>query len=609
MRATTTAMLGAVCEMLSEMLEQQSHSLHDASNPYLTHEDYDRLRELEDRVRELRTKAACPDFIAATTSLLADETSRCHECTKAIRTLIDSWQEAERRHESAIRGLAERLSLELYVCARAAPRHSLPEAFTKLVPSLRVGHLPTSRNALSALESFKADAGRLDSAITAAQSALDDLSQAGRDVVEQCRATIPPIRDRVVARRVLVASGDRDPEAKTDLGTLGAQGKQYAFLAFTTPPRLSHFECDSALSLYLNVAEDVASSAISLRESRRISQTYEDFMAAIRAVDDAISEAMSLEDRCRERIAAAKEFHEVAAREVNAARLDAMAAAARSPLIKGKDLLARARQLASIGDIALAQHLAATAVRESDGLLSGSDVTSAIAEQQMHASAVCRSFVAVEEECTRQSSSWRRTWHELFPFIDSYAPLRSHLEGFFDHQKDLRWGPGSTLSRSFVEMVRKCRPWCEVAGFKPTLRSWALLHDRMLRCKPRDVRPAFAFLNALCAMAHAHDGLSADEASLIGDIAREQGIRADANNFSALLEQWRGLPRDQRTLEAVAQAIIDVDVITDATTLEGLMEALRRVAQADDKLAPDEIAVYQGFVTTLTRRMHPEFSE
>jgi hypothetical protein len=43
--------------------------------------------------------------------------------------------------------------------------------------------------------------------------------------------------------------------------------------------------------------------------------------------------------------------------------------------------------------------------------------------------------------------------------------------------------------------------------------------------------------------------------------------------------------------------------------LEALMQGLRRVAQADGDLASDELAVYHGFVTTISRRMYPTFSE
>jgi hypothetical protein len=47
MRSTTTVLLGAVCEMLSEMLERQAHDHEGTSNPYVTHDDFDKLRELE----------------------------------------------------------------------------------------------------------------------------------------------------------------------------------------------------------------------------------------------------------------------------------------------------------------------------------------------------------------------------------------------------------------------------------------------------------------------------------------------------------------------------------------------------------------------------------
>jgi len=609
MRATTTTLLGAVCEMLSEMLEQQGHSSEEASNPYLTHDDFDKLRALEGRVHELRTKAGCQDFVAAATSLLAEETKRYSGCADDLQALIDRWQSAEQRYLAAVRQAAEKLSLELHLCVRADPRHALKVAFERLIPQLRIGQRPSSTDVPAALEAFRADEGRLGSCVAQLKTAFDSLTASAHDLMSRCGAEIQGVQRRVVERRVVVTAGDHDPEARTDLGTLGAQGKQYAFLAFTKPPKLSHFECDSALGLYLNVAEDVAAGAIPLREAPQIGRNYESFMDAVTSVDRGISEALALQERCRERLAQAEAFHQVVARELSAPRLDQVAAASRGSLSKARSLLARAQQLATIGDIALARHLQSMAMKTADGLLAGDAVEAAIAEQTARLSDLERLFGFLELEASAQSSTWRLTLHELFPLRGWHANLRERLDAFFNGHRDIRWGPGSTLCRRFVEMVRDSRPWCELAQYKPSLRSWALLHDRMTRRKPRSVQPVFAFIAALCAMAHAHDGLSDEECSLITSIARDQAIPLDTTEISRLAAEWRGLPRDERTLDAIAQATLDVLVITDPAMLESLMQGLRRVAQADGDLAVDELAVYHGFVTTITRRMHPTFSD
>lgn len=609
MRATTTTLLGAVCEMLSEMLEQQGHSSEEASNPFLTHDDFDKLRVLEGRVRELRTKAGCADFVAAATSLLAEETKRYSDCADDLKAFSDRWQAAEQQYLSSVREAAERLKLELHLCVRADPRHALKAAFERLIPQLRIGQSPSSTDVPAALEAFRADEGRLRSCVTKLKSSLDALTASANDLVSRCSAEIQVIRERVVERRVVVAAGDRDPEARTDLGILGAQGKQYAFLAFTKPPKLSHFECDSALGLYLNVAEDVAAGAIPLREAPQIGRNYTLFMEAVTGVDRRISEALALKDSCRERLAQAQAFHEVVAGELSAPHLDQAAAASRRSLSKAKALLARAQQLATIGDVALARHLQSMAMKAADGLLAGDTVEAAIAEQTARLSDMERSFGFLQIEAMAQSSTWRLTLHELLPLRGWHANLRKRLDDFFSGHRDIRWGPGSTLCHRFVEMVRECRPWCDLAQYKPSLRSWALLHDRMSRRKPRPVQPASAFIAALCAMAHAHDGLSDEESSLITSIARDQAIALDTTEIRKIVAEWRGLPRDQRTLDAIAQATLDVLVITDPTMLESLMQGLRRVAQADGDLAADELAVYHGFVTTITRRMHPTFSD
>jgi hypothetical protein len=595
--------------MLSEMLEQQSHSRDDASNPYLTHDDFDRLRELEGRVRDLRNKANCRDFVAESTSLLAEEASRYAGCSAELKALIDCWRNAEQRHLSTIRSVTDSLAFDLHVCVRANPSHALKAAFEQMVPQLRVGQQPPMDDLATALESFRADEERLASCVATMKSSLNALTESARDLVRRCREEIPVIRAMVVERRVIVEAGDLDADAKTDLGTLEAQGKQYAFLTFTTPPKLTQFECDSALGLYLNVAEDVVDGAIRLRESRLVNTTYKAFMEAVTSVDRLLSEALSLERICSERVARAEAFHEVVARELTGARLDEAAAVCRGSLVKARALLVRAQQLAAIGDISMARHLQSVATKAAGGLVTADTVDAAIAEQAARSQAMQLSFGQLETEAVRQSSMWRLTWHEFFPFLGAHQTLRELLDEFFSLHRETRWGPGSTLCQSFVEMVRQCRPWCDLVGYKPSLRSWALLHDRMTRCERRDVHPTFAFNSALCAMAHAHDGLSEEEAALIKSIARDRAIAMDSAEFDKLVQRWRGLPRDQQTLEAIAQAILDVHVITDPAMLEALMQGLRRVAQADGDLASDELAVYHGFVTTISRRMYPTFSE
>lgn len=607
MRPTTTILLGAVSELLGEMLQQQSQSQEDASNPYLTHDDFDKLRELEGRIRELRTKARCADFVAATTSLLTEQATLYASCAAEIEQLLDRWRDAEQRHLSTIQSVAESLAFDLHVCVRANPRHALKAAFEQIVPTLRIGQQPPVGDLPSALEAFRADERRLSSCIATMQSSLDALADSARDLMRRFRGDIQAIRARVVERRVVVENGDQDPEAKTDLGTLGAQGEQYAFLAFTTPPKLTHFECDSALGLYLNVAEDVADGRIRLRESGRICETYKAIMAAVTRIDQRLSEAMTLEKRCRERLAQAEAFQDFVGKELTAARVNEAAESSRNSIAKARSLLVRAQQLATIGDIPMATHLQALAAKAVSGLFSSGAVDAAITEQSARLEAMQRTFARLEAEALQQFTTWRLTLHEFFPFLRAHQTVRALLDEFFGLHKDARWGPGSALCHSFVEMVRKCRPWCDLIGYKPSVRFWALLHDRMTRCRPRDVQPAIAFCSALCAMAHVHDGLSGDEASLIDSIVRDCKLPMNSHEVGTLVEYWRGLPNDQRTVEVIAQAIVDVDVIIDQTMLDRLLEGLRRVAQADDALAVDELAVYHGFVTTITRRMYPVF--
>lgn len=605
MRSTTTVLLGAVCEMLSEMLERQAHDRDGASNPYLTHDDFDKLRELEDRVRHLRSKAACPNFHAAAIALLDAEAARYKACANNLDHLTRRCEDAQQQYASAIATVAERLALELFICRQADAAHPLKACFERFVPAGQLGRLSPGVDQVAAVEAFRADESRLTTCGNDLAAALDELTRATRELVATCQAGIEPQRDQVVESRVVVPKGDRGTDSKTDLGTLGAAGKQYAFLDFTKPPALRTLDCDSALGVYLNVAEDVASGAIGLNAAPAVTATYNAFMTAVTNVDQALAKAVTLEVKLRDRLAAATAFQREVAALLQPAPLTAAANRVRSALATGKLMLSRAIQLATIGDTTLARSLAESAADVGRGMLSTNAVEKPLREQANRRRAVESCFESIEVEASRQKEGWRSLMGEIVPALNSHDDLRARLDEFFGLQKKTRWGPGSELGRGLMSFVTECHEWCELAHYKPSLPSWAVLHDTMARTRLRDVTAPVAFANALCAMAHTHDGLSDEESTLIASIVRERGLSVSPEQVDAMVRQWRSLPRDQSTLQAIAQAIIDVQAVTDRGMLENLSEDLRRVARADDDLANDEITVYHGFVTTMTRLLYP----
>ncbi|MFM8495836.1 MAG: hypothetical protein ACKOEM_09975, partial [Planctomycetia bacterium] len=578
------------------------------SNPYLTHDDFDKLRELEDRVRRLRSKAACTDFHAAAVALLDAETARYNACATNLDHLTKRCEDAQQRYASAVTAAADCLALELFICRQSDAAHPLKECFERFVPAGRLGRLAPGADQVAAVEAFRVDESRLITCINVLAAALDALTQTTRDLVAACRTGIEPQRDQVVENRVVVPKGDRGTESKTDLGTLGAAGKQYAFLDFTKPPALRTLDCDSALGLYLNVAEDVAAGAIQLNTAPAIKATYNAFMAAVTNVDQSLSKAMMLEAQLRERLAAATTFHRDVAALLRPATVTAAANTLKAALTAGKAMLSRAVQLATIGDSRLAQRLAEKAMDSSRALLSKAAVEKPLREQASRLTAVERSFNAVEAEASRQREGWRSLVGEIIPLINSHEDLRARLDEFFGLHRSTRWGPGSELGRGVMSFVRQCREWCELAHYTPALPSWAVLHDTLERTRPRDVAAPSAFANALCAMAHTHDGLSDDESTLIARIARDRGLGLRQEQVDAMVRHWRSLPRDQSTLRAIAQAITDVQNISDRGMLENLSQDLCRVAQIDEDLANDEITVYHGFVTTMSRMLYPTFA-
>lgn len=608
MRATTTVLLGAVCEMLHETLERQAHAHEGASNPYLTHDDFDKLRELDDRVRQLRSRAACPNFHAAAVALLDAETARFRECAANLDRLAARCEEAQKEFAAVVAAVAQRLALELFICRKTDAAHPLKVCFERFVTAGQIGKLAPGSDEVAAAEGFRLDESRLTACVDDLAAALDTLTRTTRDLVAACRSDIEPLRERVVENRVVVPKGDRGTDSKTDLGTLGAAGRQYAFLDFTKPPKLRALDCDTALGLYLNLAEDVAAGAIKLKSSAAITATYNAFIAAVTGVDRSLSDAITLETHLRERLAAATAFHRDVATLLKPAPVTAAADALKAALAAGRALLSRAVQLATIGDGRLAQRLADKAVDASRALLSKDAVQKPLREQASKLSAVGRAFKTVETEASRQREGWRSLVGEILPAINSHDDLRTRLDEFFGLHRSTRWGPGSELGRDVMAFVRRCHEWCELAHYTPALPSWAVLHDTLERTRPRDVAAPGAFANALCAMAHTHDGLSDDESTLIARIARDRGLGLRQEQVDAMVRHWRSLPRDQTTLLAIAQAITDVQNISDRGMLENLSQDLRRVAKIDEDLANDEITVYHAFVATMSRILYPTFA-
>lgn len=351
------------------------------------------------------------------------------------------------------------------------------------------------------------------------------------------------------------------------------------------------------------MAEDVAGGAINVADSRTIKAVYTDFMAAVQNVDRMLASAMLLESRCREGAVSAEAMYRTVASALTLDDVTTAVESIRATTGRARKSLARALQLAQIGDTSLARRLAANAAAEARGLLSARPVEAMVEKQLARQSAMERSFRHLAEEAERQSAGWRGVLGDALRFLNSQDDLRERLEGFYRHLREVRWGPGSECCRAVLPLAREANAWSDLAGFRPQLPSWLILGDALDRARPQNVKAGVAFTNALCAMAHAHDGISSQEMALIDKALAGQAVAVAPDDVRSTVERWRKLPRDRRTVNAVAQAIVNVAAIDDPGLLDRLAVALRSVAQADGDLATDEIAVYHGFLTTITRRI------
>jgi hypothetical protein len=606
MRETTVILFGAVSEILADTLDHQAHSGEAARNTYFTPDDFDHVRELADRVEKLREKADCGDFGTAAAKLLNDEAQRFSALASEIAKLLAPWRAADDAVQRSITELVAALGTELHALTRIRQTDLLSD--TALEQVLRPYGIDGALRTVSprSIETYVPNDARITTQLTALREKLATFVQVTQDLVARAHPLADSVKQRIAERRVLLIKGVADDDRANAIGRLDGRRKQFAFLKLSNPPSADHFECDDALTLFLNLAEDIGSGVIVPRNAAGLTRAYESFMVRFAEVDGMLSTAIGFEEQGRARVTALEQVVRRLHEELNPPRIRSAVDAFRESLANARKLLTRATQLAQSGEVAVAQALRDRVMASNDVALHADDVDRAITDQAAKMHALEQAFVELREEGDKQTSGWRGLIGGGVPFLNSHDVLSARLSAFHDLQASIGWGPGSELSGKLIRMIRDSLEFSEVAGAKPALRPWTILSDAVDRMQPKDVTSSSAFVNALCAMAAAHDALGDRERAAIHKAVVGNTLPIETSTVDEMIAGWRNIEARRPLLEAISQAIVDTDTIIKPEVRECLLRELQAVARADHDVGGLEVLVYRGFFARITRPLHAE---
>lgn len=604
MRPTTAILYGAVSEILADTLDHQAHGGDAANNPYFTPDDFAQVRELAARVEQLREKADCDDFSSSAVNLLNDEAQRFSALTSEIAKLLASWQAADAAVQRSIAELVAALGPELYALIRIQQPDLLSEtAIEQLLRPHGIDRALRTFNP-SSIQTYEPDDTRIKTQLSTLKASFDAFIQLTKDTGARAKSLADSVQQRIAERQLFLLKGVADDDRPTAVGRLDGRRNQFAFLKFSNPPSTDHFQCDDALNLFLNLAEDIESGAIVPRNASALSQAYGSFMARFTEVDKMLSTAFGFEQQARGRVTALEQVVRRLHEELSLQRVRSAVEAIRGSLANAKTLLTRATQLAQSGEVTAAQTLRDRALAGNEQLLGAEDADRAIADHAAKLRELEKAFAELCEEGEKQTSGWRGIIGGFFPLFNSHDPLLARLSAFYEHQDSITWGPGSELSGKAIRMIRESLHLSEIAGHKPMPRPWVLVSDAVDRAQPRDMEPSLAFVHALCAMAAAHESLNDEERNVIHTAVARSGILIPQQTVDKVIAEWRGIKQGRSLSRAIAQALVDTDAIIKTETRENLLKELQQIARADEDVNGLEILVYRGFFARIARLLH-----
>lgn len=606
----TLAFSGGACEILSQMLSHRALGDAASSNPYFTNEDLQQHKHLQSRVGHLREKAACANFVLEARKLLARETSRCTTGTDQVDALLTQCRKADEACTEAITGTIEALRVEWYLLLNFHRRSEAHGNVLKQVQdfcSTQRGRIATATREtnLAAIDSFQPNAARVQAALGTLRSAIEAYGRQGQELVDQGRRLVHATEARLAEGRCVMPKSAATTGDAIDIGTLGVAGGHNEFLKFRRPPALTNLACSPALLLFLNIAEDVASGEIVVDQAQAIGGAHAEFMKAVTGIDKALSTARALPQTVKGRVASAASIGQSVLNTMSAERVERVTAEMRRTIAHATVELQRSEELARMGDIAFGERLRDRVTRKTGAILDTRTVDAVIEDQRKRLEAVEAAFASVTVVAGRRATGLRGFMNELVS-DNSAGELRASLEAFFRHMTATRWGPGTELADGFCQRVQQMRDFCAEMEYRPSLRAWVILHDAVGRARPREISPTGAFVNALCAMAAAHDAIDGKETAAIHEALKARRVAIEESHVDEIIGEWNTVVAEKRLLSAVAQAVVDVAAITDARMLNMLNEDLKKVARADDNINDTEIAVYQAFLTAIMRQMYAD---
>ena len=589
MADTNLVLMGAVAEMFAELVSQKQLLDDGTANPEVKDEDLRTKRQLEKSLEDLQHTIGVRELIGHATQLLREECRGYSNLITDVAAELADIQVTERSLATGVSNALNGFRELLWLFARR--RES--KLFFSSLGTLGLAN-PRGELTVEQIESTRVD-------VEAVSRVTDRLTEVFGEAARQFSQLVVRLADFAnqlgndIGRGEILVSNALAAKLTEDdkIGSLSVNGRQFDFLEFSKPLALSNLKCSSAMSLYLNIAEDVHSGQVQVKQSSPVSKSYGEFINGSEKVDNALQRITELKGRLSKR---EHTYRVLAARIASDFRLETLKQASmeyRDNVKAAKVMLKRGEELARLGATDHAQSLCEKATQLSDGTVDVSSVEPHISAALSKLDLIDLDFQRVNAEFSKQNQGFRKFWGEGIG--NSHANLRECLGRLLSHQEVCKWGAGTLMSRKYLAMVQQSQEACEACDFEAATYLWVLLTSLIEKLPARQLNQEAVFLNAMCAMAAIDGKFTNDEVQAIKKTLEYAKVSINSDQIIRWCQEWAKIS-DNQLYQSMAQAIVDLRTLPDGKLKEMLPACVKAIAIADGEVDPREAALYHGII-------------
>jgi hypothetical protein len=605
--ALEALLLGTCCELLSKTIAAEAKKQSDESNPYVTADDYNVMRSLEQSVTALRQRAGVNEFMRPLTSLLSAQANRCEQAVADLSGLYGKLAEVKKTGAGKVGAVMENLRNELGVVLKRDTGHTTSQTLLAHLEFLSDSHdaaiwerlLEQAEAAISinTILTWKADYSHIDSAIAALHAFKDTFSCNTRAIVDESRESLRRLLEVVSDSQFVMLKGENSlPQPRTEI-TIDPTLNKLIQNQQLPPLEALVFRRDfSSVAGFAGVAASYRDVSTDVHE---LNQSCQRFISVVKAADKALASPSELPETSEQDAMRCQQLVAVLTDAVQSDVLDDIVRSLRESLDSAQNCLKRAASLIKIGDVQLGLQTRHAVLVATSGLLDDPSLLASASEQRAAFQNARKSRDKVLE-----SAAVKRTgiFNALVDIVTGATATRVQeaLGEFYSYQQ-ASWAAGSELCRDYLRLSDSLNSACVTYGYEPKRGPMLVLGKLIAELHAEEQSPPAAFVNALCAMAISSNGIDSRELSGIRKVFEDAGISAEFETFSALLAHWNAGVAKKRAAPMVAQAILNVSNITDLQMLGQLREGIREIARVDGSVSEVEKSVFWAFLSIIFR--------